>query len=385
MDDSASRVLLVETSDPIAGLVESSLGVSNGFEVQRSKDLTSGLNQLRSSRFDAIVLDLFLPDSTGIDTLVAVRNECPETPIVVLREEEASGTGLQAVSQGAQDYITRAACNPASLPRILRFAIERHSSGRPAATTAEGKLLTFIGARGGTGTTTVALNIAGALAALDHSTVAAEWCWPRGNFSLYLADSPATNLAVIGTLSPRSITKSCLKKLVVATANNLMLLHGPQTAAEFQYLNPAQAEALVGGLLQIADFAVLDLPTYPSTVSRAAVRRSSIVVIVMERNPESVVLANETLGMLRSWATSDTAITAVVVSKGGSATPMGLDDIRSQLRCGVLGVVPPSTEPLPGFAKRLPITLSRQGTLPADALTDIAKRLASPQLELPAG
>jgi hypothetical protein len=40
---------------------------------------------------------------------------------------------------------------------------------------------------------------------------------------------------------------------------------------------------------------------------------------------------------------------------------------------------------MPGFAKRLPITISRQGTLPADALTDIAKRLASKELEfLPA-
>jgi septum formation inhibitor-activating ATPase MinD len=104
--------------------------------------------------------------------------------------------------------------------------------------------------------------------------------------------------------------------------------------------------------------------------------------VVLECNPESVVLANETLSMIRSWAAGDIAITAVVVTKGGSATPMSLDDIRSGLRCGVVGVVPPSTEPMPGFSKRLPITISRQGTLPADALTDIAKRLASKQLEL---
>jgi MinD-like ATPase involved in chromosome partitioning or flagellar assembly len=173
-----------------------------------------------------------------------------------------------------------------------------------------------------------------------------------------------------------------LKKLVVTSANNLMLLHGPQTAAEFQYFNPAQAEAFVASLLQIADFVVMDLPPHPSAVSRVAVHNSSTVVVVLERNPESVVLANETLSMLRAWAASGTAITAVVVSKGGSATPMAIDDIRSRLSCGVVGVVPPSTEPAPGFAKRLPITLSRQGTLPADTLTDIAKRLASKQLEL---
>jgi Flp pilus assembly protein TadG/cellulose biosynthesis protein BcsQ len=225
-------------------------------------------------------------------------------------------------------------------------------------------------------------NVAAALALPDHTTIATEWCWPRGNFSLYLGEQPARNLSAIGTLPPRAITKSVLKNLLVTNSNNLMLLHGPQTAAEFKYWNPAQAEAFVASLLQIADFAVMDLPPHPSAVSRVAVHNSSIVVVVLERNPESVVLANETLSMVRLWAAGGAAITAVVVSKGRSATAMALDDIRSQLRCGIVGVVPPSTEPVPGCSRQLPITISRQGTLPADTSTDIAKRLASKQLEL---
>jgi MinD-like ATPase involved in chromosome partitioning or flagellar assembly/ActR/RegA family two-component response regulator len=382
MDDFARRILLIENSQSVASQIESSLSNPGSFDLQRSEDLTSGLNQLRSSSFDAVVLDLSLPDSAGIGTLVAVRNECPETPIVVLGEDENPSAGMRVLSEGAQDYVTKAAWNPVSLPRILRFAIERHNTGRPSVTAKDGRLLTFIGAKGGVGTTTVALNIAAALAALDHPTIATEWCWPRGNFSLYLAEPPPTNLSAIGTLPPRAITASVLKKLLVASSHNLMLLHGPQAAGEFQYLNHAQAEAFVAGLLQIADFIVIDLPPHPSTVSRVAVRHSSTVVVVLERNPESVALANETLSMIRSWAAGDIATTAVVVSKGGSATAMSLDDIRSGLRCGVVGVVPPSTEPMPGFSKRLPITISRQGTLPADTLTDIAKRLANKQLEL---
>jgi Flp pilus assembly CpaE family ATPase len=382
MNECVRRILLIENSATVATQIETSLSSPESFDLQRSEDLTSGLNRLRSSSFDAVVLDLSLPDSQGFATLVAVRNECPETPIVVLGDDETPSTGVQVLSEGAQDYVTKAAWKPSSLPRILRFAIERHNTGRPAVTAKHGRLLTFMGARGGTGTTTVALNVAAALALLDHTTIAAEWCWPRGNFSLYLSEPPATNLGAIGTLPPRAITKSALKKLLVTVSNNLMLLHGPQAAAEFQYWNPAQAEAFVAGLLQIADFAVMDLPPHPSAISRVAVHHASTVVVVLERNAESVILANETLTMIRSWATGDTAITAVVVSKGGSATPMALDDIRSRLSCGIVGVVPPSTEPMPGFAKRLPITLSRQGTLPADALTDIAKRLASKQLEL---
>ncbi len=382
MGDFARRILLIENSELVASQIASSLSNGEALDLQRAADLTSALGRLRSSPFDAVVVDLSLPDSSGISALIAVRNESPDTPIVVLGDDENPATGMLALSEGAQDYITKGAWNPSCLPRILRFAIERHNRGRPAVTAKDGRLLTFLGARGGAGATTVALNVAGALASLDHSTMATEWRWPRGTFSLYLGEPPATNLSAIGTLPPRSITKSVLQKLAVATSNNLMLLHGPQSAAEFQYWNPAQAEAFIFSLLQTADFVVMDLPPHPSAVSRVAVRNSCTVVVVLERTPESVVMANETISMVRSWAASETAITAAVVSKGGSATPMALDDVRRQLRCGVVGVVPPSTEPMPGFSKRLPITISRQGTLVADAVTDIAKRLASKQLEL---
>ena len=382
MDDFAKHVLLIENSGSVAHQVQSSLSNAGSFDLQCSETLTSALNRLRNSSFDVVVLDLSLPDSKGIDTLVAVRNECPDTPIVVLGDDEDPDIGMQVVSEGAQDYVTKATWNPASLPRILRFGIERHNRGRPSVTAKDGRLLTFIGAKGGAGTTTVALNVAAALASPKRTTLATEWCWPRGNFSLYLCEPPATNLSAIGTLRPRAITHSVLKSLLVTAPNNLMLLHGPQTAAEFRYLTPAQAEAFVCSLLQTADVTVMDLPPHPSAVSRVAIHHSSTVIVVLERNPESVVLANETLAMVRSWALGGTAIAAIVVSKGGSPTAMALEDIRSQLRCGIVGVVPPSTEPVPGFSRQLPITISRQGTLPADTLTDIAKRLASPQLEL---
>ncbi len=88
MNDCARRILLIENSESVVSQIESSLSSVDSFDLQRSEDLTSGLNRLRSSSFDAVVLDLSLPDSAGIPTLVAVRNECPDTPIVVLGEDE---------------------------------------------------------------------------------------------------------------------------------------------------------------------------------------------------------------------------------------------------------------------------------------------------------
>src|ERR1035438_6238684 len=133
MDDFAKQVLLIENSGTVANQVQNSLSNAGSFDLQRSENLTSALNRLRISSFDVVVLDLSLPDSTGIDTLVAVRKECPDTPIVVLGDDEDPSIGLRALSEGAQDYVTKATWNPASLPRILRFGIERHRSEESSA------------------------------------------------------------------------------------------------------------------------------------------------------------------------------------------------------------------------------------------------------------
>lgn len=382
MQNNLTRVLLIEGSGSIADSIRATLSTEGSFELEWCVDLTTGLKKLRGSPFDIVLLELSLADSAGIDTLVRVRNECLGTPIVVLTGDEDQTKALRAISEGAQDWVSKTAWNPASLPRILRFAMERHNnSSHPSSASRHGKILTFIGAKGGVGTTTVALNVASALASSEHQTIATEWCWPRGNFSLYLASRPATNLSAIGTLTPRSITGSLLKKLAVTSSRNLLLLHGPQSAAEFHYLNPAQAEGFVNGLCQIADFAVIDLDPHPNAVSRAAVRNSAVVVVVLERSAESLALANETLSMVRSWAGPDTSTTAVLVNKGGPAPSVGLDELRSQLQCSVVGIVSPSAEPVPGFCRQVPITASRPKTLAAESLIDIATQLVSQQLQ----
>ena len=70
-----------------------------------ANSLASGLLKLAEAEFDVILLDLTLPDSQGLDTLVAVRNCVPSTAIVVLTAlDEAEA----AIELGAQEYLPNA-------------------------------------------------------------------------------------------------------------------------------------------------------------------------------------------------------------------------------------------------------------------------------------
>lgn len=94
--------------------------------------LASGLALLREGGQDVVLLDLSLPDSTGLAGLVKLRAEFPHTPVVILSGNEDEETAFQAVRMGAQDFLVKGRIEPLVLVRALRYAIERAASASPA-------------------------------------------------------------------------------------------------------------------------------------------------------------------------------------------------------------------------------------------------------------
>jgi len=95
------------------------------FETESSKKLSDGLKRLSEVTFDALLLDLGLPDSSGMETLVQVVSQYPELPVIVLTGLADEQAGVRAVHQGAQDYLTKGGINSDLLIRSIRYAIER--------------------------------------------------------------------------------------------------------------------------------------------------------------------------------------------------------------------------------------------------------------------
>lgn len=120
----ATRVLLIEDSDADAFVLEKILAQCS-FDVQRAARLSEAVAALRSDEFDTILADLCLPDSTGLDTLEALRQQAVAIPIVVLTRRGDESLALRAVAAGAQDYLIKGTTDPATLVRSIRYAIER--------------------------------------------------------------------------------------------------------------------------------------------------------------------------------------------------------------------------------------------------------------------
>lgn len=121
------KVLLVEDNDIDADLTQDLLSEwsMEEFQIIRARTLAEGSSFLSRDRFDAVLLDLSLPDAFGLPTVRQVHAMNPTVPVVVLSGVADQGLALQAVQQGAQDYLVKGQGHPEVLARSIRYAIER--------------------------------------------------------------------------------------------------------------------------------------------------------------------------------------------------------------------------------------------------------------------
>ncbi len=91
-----------------------------------SKSLKEGLQTLTDKSFDLIIMDLYLPDSQGIDTFLEVQKRAVSIPILIVGGASHEDIVRETIKLGAQDYLPKADLTPALLSRIIHHAIERH-------------------------------------------------------------------------------------------------------------------------------------------------------------------------------------------------------------------------------------------------------------------
>jgi len=98
------------------------------YDVEWVRTLSDGLERLTVNRISAVLLDLQLPDGSGIEALEHLLRAAPTIPVIVVGGDENEELARQVVRAGAHDYLLTSRLDPYWLPRALRHAIERKLS-----------------------------------------------------------------------------------------------------------------------------------------------------------------------------------------------------------------------------------------------------------------
>ncbi len=80
---------------------------------------------IRDNHFDIVLLDLSLPDSSGIDSVITIDRLLPKTPIIVLSGVSSLEIATETISLGAQDYLVKGEFGPKLMAKTIQYSIER--------------------------------------------------------------------------------------------------------------------------------------------------------------------------------------------------------------------------------------------------------------------
>jgi len=130
MEHDQTRVLLIEDNPGDARLIKELLSEAHtvSFEVELAERLSDGLEALSARRFDVVLLDLSLPDSSGLDTLTKTLSTAQQESIIMLTGLDDEDIAVEAVRKGAQDYLVKGQIDESILSRAIRYAMERKKS-----------------------------------------------------------------------------------------------------------------------------------------------------------------------------------------------------------------------------------------------------------------
>ena len=108
------RVLLVDDEEQFLDVLSQRLG-TRGIDAETSTSGEEALVKIKNRNFDAIVLDVMMPGMGGIETLKRIRKEYPELQIIMLTGQGTVGKAVEAMNEGAMDFMEK----PADINKLM--------------------------------------------------------------------------------------------------------------------------------------------------------------------------------------------------------------------------------------------------------------------------
>ena len=144
-------ILLIEDDSLEAGLIRDEIASfpRTSAHVDHVQRLAAGIGRLGEVRYDVVLLDLNLPDGSGIESLHKVKGAAPNVPVVILTNMEDQEAAVAMVAEGAQDYVIKRHINSELLRRSIRYAVARQAAEASLRESEERYALAVAGARDG--------------------------------------------------------------------------------------------------------------------------------------------------------------------------------------------------------------------------------------------
>jgi pilus assembly protein CpaE len=277
-----NKILVIDNDQATTNWLANFLS-DNGYAVTTAITGSEGLRAIEAEGPNLVILDMDLPDISGERVIESITHNpiTAHIPVIVLTGEynQQAITGL--FEKGISDFVIK---KPGVETELLgKCAVSLSRTRRPFDIAPTGRLISFFSPKGGTGTSTLCLNLAHLLAQqVETKTVlVADLVLPLGSLATMAGLHQGSSIARL-TTEEGSYDSVDLKEFLVPSEDwNFYILQGSQSPHESQALNPTRIEPLFETLLTSFDYVIVDVGKTLSRISLPILKRSNVVVIVL--------------------------------------------------------------------------------------------------------
>jgi pilus assembly protein CpaE len=295
----AYKILVVD-DEPITRKMVSSLLEQKQYVVGNAGNGKECLETLKEFKPDLILLDVMMPEMDGLETCRAIRSN-PETamlPVIMLTALDTVEQRINGFEAGADDYLPKPFNMDELLAHINVFLREnqlpeKHDLGAIGSTT-----IAVFSLRGGSGVTSIAVNLAAGLAELWDMDVAMVDMVPvAGQTALFLNQTLKSSWGDLAKKNIEDIDDEAVKSVLLKHPNQIQTLASPSKPEEGSLITSAKTLKVIEILQRTFPYVVFDLPHDLSDNTLCCLDKADVIVLVLQPEITSVRAAKIALDM----------------------------------------------------------------------------------------
>ena len=372
------KILIVDDEPNMLRLVGLALE-PQGYGIAVAQNAREALDKILADAPDLIILDVMLPGVGGLELCRQLRDR-PETatiPIIMLSAKGGTEDKVAGLKAGADEYVVKP-IEMRELVARVEGLLERVGRLRAEQAPRAAKLISFVGAKGGVGTTTTVLNAALAMAVPGKTVLAVELRPHVGSFPILIGLTVSKGLGDLLAMEPRSITRHEISTRLYAHSSGLKLLCAPHELSLEARIESAQADAILEAVSGLADVVLIDLAPYPLAALQSALQHSGAAVLVVEPVRDCVAAAAAMASFLRTHAGAGTDLSLLVVNRAPMAAPLAVREIQEKLDFQTARAIPPAVEECARAQQvGIPLIQLQPDSFAAEAYKELADHLLS--------
>ena len=384
----SEKILIVD--DDLESLKLISLMLQRrGYEVTAAQSGEQALSKIENENPNLIILDVMMPDMDGYEVCRHLRAN-PQTshlPVIMFTAKTLVGDKVAGFQAGADDYVTKP-IHPAELVSHVESLLQRSKSAlAERRLVSQARIIGVMGAKGGVGASTLALNLA--VAACQPNAAArgeqgrsvrvsiADVRPGLGSVALLLGQMPQGGLATLTNLNPANLDQEMIESQILIHSSGLRYLPASLQPDSGQgNLLAEHIDAVLSHMMSTADFLFLDLGSVLDEATRQAVACCDVVLVVVEPECLCLKLAEALLDQLESLDPPPGDLRIFLVNRAESDATYSQEEVENLLGRELAAVVKPAGELLRRAVEQgTPIVLMQPESEIAEQLRGLSREL----------